>query len=205
MNLEAALQPRHVMGGFAPAYQPDSTPERRNRRSIYALKIRGLRDPFMEVFNQPSPEKSCELRDASTVSPQVFSLFNGQGSYDRAVGMAKRLERETKTLGGAVERAFEIVYGRELSKTERADCVAHVKEMLEAHRTMDFEPQPYPTEVVREGFEEMTGELFSFSERLDAYENYVADAKLADVNPRTRAIADLCLVLFNSNEFAYVY
>ena len=103
MNLEAALQPRMVMGTFAAAWQPSPRPAQRHRRSVYALKIRGLRDPFQEVFNEPSPENSCEARDASTVTPQVFSLFNSQASYDRALALAARLRRETNSPTAAVE------------------------------------------------------------------------------------------------------
>ena len=34
---------------------------------------------------------------------------------------------------------------------------------------------------------------------------FVPDLQPADVDARTRALADVCLVLLNSNEFAYVY
>jgi hypothetical protein len=90
MNLEAALQPRQVMGTFASAWVPNPLPAQRHRRSLYALKIRGLPDPAMEVFNQPTPDFSCERRDASTVTPQVFSLFNGAASHNRALALAAR-------------------------------------------------------------------------------------------------------------------
>ena len=40
MNLEAALQPRQVMGTFASAWVPNPLPAQRHRRSLYALKIR---------------------------------------------------------------------------------------------------------------------------------------------------------------------
>ena len=53
--------------------------------------------------------------------------------------------------------------------------------------------------------EEMTGLNFYWVEDLDIYQDYVADTKPWDVDPQTRALADLCLVLFNSNEFIYVY
>ena len=36
MNLEAALQPRQVMGTFANAWTPNPKPEQRHRRSLYA-------------------------------------------------------------------------------------------------------------------------------------------------------------------------
>jgi hypothetical protein len=51
----------------------------------------------------------------------------------------------------------------------------------------------------------MTGEEFSYTERLDVYENYVADVAPSEVSTETRALADLCRVLFNANEFVYVY
>ena len=96
MNLEAALQPRMIMGTFAPSYVPDTKPAQRNRRSVYALKLRGQRDPFMTTFNQPGPDKSCELRDSSNVTPQVFTLFNSEESADRALAFAARVLKETK-------------------------------------------------------------------------------------------------------------
>jgi hypothetical protein len=34
-------------------------------------------DPQLEVFNAPTPDFSCEKRESSNVTPQVFSLFNG--------------------------------------------------------------------------------------------------------------------------------
>jgi len=205
INLEAALQPRHIMGGFAPAYQPSPTRKQRNRRTIYAVKIRGLRDPFMEVFNQPSPEKSCAKRDASTVTPQVFSLINALSSYDRAIAMALRLEKETTSVDRAVDRAFFLTYGRRPKPEESVESVAYIEKMRAYHMQVEFEPHAYPKHVIREGFEEMTGEPFTFSEKLDVYEDYEPDMKLADVGPETRALMDFCLVLFNSNEFAYVY
>ena len=49
-----------------------------------------------------------------------------------------------------------------------------------------------------------TGTEIRWEERLDVYEDYVPDLKPWDVDPETRALADLCLVLFNANEFVYV-
>jgi hypothetical protein len=57
----------------------------------------------------------------------------------------------------------------------------------------------------REAVEENTGERFSFNEKLHAYADYVPDLQGSDLTPHTRALADVCLSLFNANEFAYVY
>ncbi|MEW6304293.1 MAG: PSD1 and planctomycete cytochrome C domain-containing protein [Verrucomicrobiota bacterium] len=205
INIEAALQPRQVMGTFAEAWQPSPKPEQRHRRSIYALKIRGQLDPFMEVFNSPTPDLSCEAREASTVTPQVFSLFNGQGSYDRALALAARLKKETSSRHAALERAFNLAYGRKPSAQEVKACLAHWDAMTARHKTLKFEQPQLPKEVVREAVEENTGEKFVFSERLAAYDDFIPDLKPADADAETRGLAEVCLVLFNSNEFAYVY
>ena len=62
-----------------------------------------------------------------------------------------------------------------------------------------------PTSITRSLVEELTGQPFEYEEILPVFENYVPDKKPADVNANTRAFADLCLLLFNSNEFMYVY
>jgi mono/diheme cytochrome c family protein len=212
MNLEAALQPRQVMGTFAEAWQPNPKPEQRHRRSIYALRIRGQLDPFMEVFNSPSPDLSCEAREASTVTPQVFSLFNGQTTLDRAVALAARLMKEAggkaesgKRRAEIITRAFQLAYGRAPKAEESKACLDHWAAMTKRHQSLKLEKPAPPLEVVREAVEENTGEKFTFRERLHAYEEFVPDLKLADVDAETRGLAEVCLVLFNVNEFAYVF
>jgi mono/diheme cytochrome c family protein len=205
MNLEAALQPRMVMGTFAAAWQPCPLPEQRHRRSIYALKIRGQRDPFMEVFNEPSPENSCEVRDASTGTPQVFSMFNSQFTYDRALVFAARLKRETNSREAAIDAAFQLAFGRSPSDAESQATLAHWTAMTARHEKLKFDKANYPREVIREAVEENTGEKFSFTEPLHVYNDFVPDLKPADADAATRGLAEVCLVLLNSNEFVYVY
>jgi len=205
MNLEAALQPRMIMGTFAPSWAPNPQAERRHRRTIYALKLRGHRDPFLEVFNQPGSDNSCERRDTSNVTPQVFTLFNSEESTDRALAFADRVLEESRGDEDAVRRAFQLAYGRTPAAEEMRWALDHWNRMRERHAGLDIEPREYPTEVTRSANEENTGEIFTFTERLFGYENYEHDLRYADVDDRTAALADLCLVLFNSNEFVYVY
>jgi len=205
MNLEAALQPRQVMGTFAAAWVPNPLPQQRHRRSIYALKIRGLPDPFLEVFNEPAPDFSCERREASTVTPQVFSLFNGQATHARALALANRAVKETKSDDAALQRCFHLAYGRAPDADELQTCLAHWRAMEALQKDMKHEAPKPPLEVRRDAVEENTGEKFSFSEKLHAYAEFVPDLQPADVPAHTRALADVCLALLNSNEFAYVY
>lgn len=207
MNMEAALQPRMIMGTFAPSYVPNPKPEQRNRRTIYTHKTRGHRDPFLEVFNQPGSDLSCERRDTSNVTPQVFTLFNSEESIDRALAFADRVLKERKGEGdeAAIRRAFALAYGREPEAEEMEVCLQHWREMEELQKKAKYEPRDYPTEIERSANEENTGEIFTFSEKLYVFEDYVHDLQPHEVDTRTRAFADLCLVLLNSNEFVYVY
>jgi len=205
MNKEAALQPRQVMGTFAEAWQPSPLPAQRHRRSIYALKIRGQLDPFMEVFNGPSPDLSCEARDASTVTPQVFALFNSEATLDRSLALATRAQRETQSREAAIARLFQLAYGRAPDSEELALCLDHWTAMTVKQRTLTFARPAHPREVLREAVEENTGEKFTFLEPLEVAADFVSDLKSVDASPETRALADVCLVLLNANEFAYVY
>jgi len=205
MNLEVAMQPRMVMGTFAEAWQPSPKPEQRHRRSIYALRLRGLRDPFLEVFNVPSDEDSCEAREASTITPQVFSMFNSEISFDRALAMAARLQRATDSPEAAVALAFELAYGRPATEWEVSACRDHWQAMTARHQQLDFPPPEYPREVVREAVEENTGERFTFVEPLEVYADFQPDRKPSDASPEWRGLAEVCLVLLNANEFVYVY
>jgi hypothetical protein len=204
INQEAALQPRQVMGTFASAWVPNPKPEQRHRRSLYALKLRGLTDPMLEVFNAPAPDFSCERREASTVTPQVFSLFNSQATQSRALALAHRVLMESPQDDKAIEWLFALVLSRAPNADEKRDCLAHWRDTIPLVQTAPGPSRP-PLEVRRDAVEENTGEKFSFNEKLHAYAEFVPDLQPADVDPRTRALADVCLVLLNSNEFAYVY
>jgi hypothetical protein len=202
---EVALQPRQVMGTFAAAWVPNPLPHQRHRRSLYTLKLRGLRDPFREVFNEPSPDFSCERREDSIVTPQVFSLLNGQAIHDRALALARRVIDETDSDEQAVHRLFQRVYGRSPAGEEHALCLQHWRAMEPIQQQVEQELAPRPSEVRREAIEENTGETFEFVQPLYSHEDFVPDLQPGDVDARTRALADVCLALLNSNEFVYVY
>lgn len=206
INLEVAMQPRHIMGSVAPAYQPSPTPSQRNRRTIYAERIRTLRDPMLEVFNQPSLDLSCEARDASTITPQAFTLLNSQNSFDRSLAMAHRLSQSHNSIEDQIRSGFKIAFGRSASDQELKQCLVHYRQMLIIHQDSLPALSKPPTYVIREMVEEMTGLAFFWVEDLDVYAgDYQADLKPWDVSPEVRALADICLVLFNANEFVYVY
>ena len=208
INEEVAMQPRHIMGSVGPAYQADPTPAQRNRRTLYAERIRTLANPMLEIFNKPGPDVSCERRDSATIAPQAFTLMNSPIHHARALAFAARLEKERPgNLDRQIVRAFQLVFQRQPTKAETKACHTHIAKMLAHHKaTAPVKVEP-PKYVIRQMVEEMTGLDFWWVEDLDIYssDDFVSDLKPWDVNPPTRALAELCLVLFNSNEFVYVY
>lgn len=206
INQEIALQPRHTMGSIAMAYQPSPTQAARNRRTIYAEKIRNLPDPFLRVFNQAPSEVSCERRNSSTVAPQAFTLLNSKQLRDRAIAFALRLEKEgVKTIEQRIQLAAQLCWNRPMDAKELTQSIDYLQTMEEYHQANPAQAVSYPTSVKRKMFEEMTGEPFEYVEELDVFRNYQPDTKDADVSPSTRALADLAMVLFNTNEFLYVF
>ncbi|MEM7697766.1 MAG: PSD1 and planctomycete cytochrome C domain-containing protein [Verrucomicrobiota bacterium] len=205
INMEVALQPRMIQFSLAPTYQPNALPEQRNRRSVYAYRVRGLANPFLETFNQPNPNDSCEARDSAAVSPQAFTLLNSDLMTNRSIAFAQRLESEASDLPEQIDRAFELALGRLPDTIERQKLGDYVTEMASYHEGISPEPREFPTEITQSLVEEFSGAPFDYTEILPVYENYTPDPSPADVSPQTRALADLCLILFNTNEFIYVY
>jgi len=198
------LQPRHIMGSVAPAYQPSPRRDDRHRRTLYAFHCRTLSDPLLEVLNKPGSEISCERRDETIVAPQSLALFNGATVHDRALALAKRLEERSADPGQRVDAAFLWTYGRRATDDERQKCLEHVARMTEYHRRHPPQRVELVRSVRREMVEELTGETFAWDEALDQMLQFQPELKPWDVGPETRAWAELALVLFNSNEFLCV-
>ena len=86
-------------------------------------------------------------------------------------------------------------------------CFEHLKIFTDQHKSNPQEEIEKPKYVIRRMVEEMTGLAFLWVEDLDVYAGgeYKPDLKPWDVGIETLAMGFLCLVLFNSNEFVYVY
>ncbi|MHC4996158.1 MAG: DUF1553 domain-containing protein, partial [Planctomycetota bacterium] len=205
INMEVALQPRMIQFSLAPSYQPSPTPKQRNRRTIYAYRTRGQADPFLEVFNKPNPNESCEVRNAASVSPQAFTLMNSDIMTDRSIAFALRVQKEAKAPAGQIRRAFQLALGRNPDKAESQRLLSFYRDMIEHHTTHLPEPVVYPTRLTQSLVEEFSGKPFDYNEILPILRDYTPDTKPEDVDPETRAMADICLLLFNANEFVYVY
>jgi hypothetical protein len=204
INQDVARQPQHRMGSLAPAYRPSALRRERHRRTIYTFQQRSQMDPLIEVFNGPGPDLSCERRDTSTVPTQAFALLNGRFVHDMALAMAARVEKEAGGTDARIGWAFRLAFGRDPEPAELKTSREYLARMTAWHKSTPPTPAAAPKPLVHTITSELTGESFRFVQQEDP-ELYEENLQARDVGPETRALADLALVLLNSNEFAYVY
>jgi hypothetical protein len=204
MNMEVALQPRMIQFSLAPAYQPSVSRDERNRRTIFAYHCRGLADPFLELFNQPNPNESCELRDDASVTPQALTLLNSEFMSDRAVALANELAKTSRDDVMAIKIAFLRILGREPVDAEIHQLVKFAGDTVRNRKRGIAAPSDYPTEITRSLVEEFSGLPFEYREILPKFKNYEADLKMADLSLEASGLADVCLLLMNTNEFLFV-
>ena len=107
----------------------------------------------------------------------------------------------SKTFGCRSRGSFNCLLG-EFRESEWDRLEDYVERMDQYHLEHKPEKTSYPTTVTRSLVEEATGLPFEY-EILPAFEEYQSDKKAYEVSSQDEALADLCLVLFNTNEFMY--
>src|SRR5262249_41891624 len=156
------------------------------------FRIRTLADPMLEVLNRPGSETSCERRDETTVTPQVFALFNSEFAANRSLAMAARLMKARESDPERIAVAFRTIYGREPTAGELKSSLAHLARMQAHHSAHSPQPTELPLHVKRSMVEELTGEMVYWDEDLSVLKDYQRDLMPWQVDAATRALADVC-------------
>ena len=136
-------------------------------------------------------EANATLCEVTTVTPQVFALFNSRFLREQTHAMAKRIEHEAGAERGAqVERAFQLTFQRSPSESERSKCIAFLNrdESQIAVKT-DTAAKVTSSDGGESGPQPSTNKSLAALDR--------------STSP-TGSLADLCLVLLNSNEFIFI-
>ena len=156
---------------------PDAS--QHTRRSVYLFNKRNLRLPMLEAFDQPDTLNSCAFRPVSTFAPQALILMNGPFVREQGKSLAVSLVKEC---GPDAAKQIERLYCRALGRSPKPEEMGLVGEFLDAQ-----------AESVRD--------------RLRARLPVGIDPQTlpagADVG-HVRALADLCVVIFNTHEFVYI-
>jgi hypothetical protein len=120
-----------------------STPEERNRRSVYIFIRRNSRYPMMEAFDMPDTHESCSRRDVTTTAPQALTMLNDRVALEWAQAFAAR----ALAAKDPVDRAFRLAYGRPPDGWEKdtAATFFHKQKSVIADRLAKDEKLALPT------------------------------------------------------------
>ena len=159
--------------------------EDHRRRSIYLFVRRNLRYPLFDVFDRPDTNASCPRREILTTAPQALFLLNSDFSFSAARQLAGTLLQSLDSQPDAsaeatTNRGIRQLYERTLSREPTSRELTAAADFLLSQSTLiresaaDKPAAPLPPQPDR------------FSS---------ADAA---------AWVDLCLAIFNLNEFIYL-
>ncbi len=152
-------------------------PRQYQRRSIYVFARRNLRYPIFELFDRPDGNASCPRRSQSTTAPQSLFLLNSRFSLQTARQFAGTGLSQTSDQSEFVQWVFQ----RTLARS------ATVAELQRAIQFMDQQRK------------------LAQKERRSANRLALPIPLPAGLNPyQATAYTDLCLAVFNLNEFIYV-
>jgi hypothetical protein len=106
-----------------------------NRRSVYRTWVRSGRSRFLDAFDCPDPSTKTPKRAATVTPLQALSLLNNSFVLRMSDRMADRLRREAgEEIEPQVQRAFQLVYGRDASPDEKAI----VQPFVQSHGLAEF-------------------------------------------------------------------
>ena len=119
---------------LATASRPDkawgnSSPEERNRRSVYVHLKRSLNEPMLKVFDQADTDSLCAVRFATTVPTQSLTMLNSKFANDSAEAFANRLRARSKNVREQVKEGLQLAFCREVSAKEIEHGLAMIKDL----------------------------------------------------------------------------
>ena len=153
---------------------PSAGPEEANRRAVYVLSRRDFMFPMFDKCDRPNPSLSCPRRDVTNVAPQMLWTLNNQISYTQAEQFAARLVRE---------------HGD--NRSAWVDAAWHLALGREPSSTEQQEAIGLLARLSRQSGE--NPEMYSTPQEL---------ARLGSA--RVDGLTQLCLAIFNLNEFVYI-
>jgi hypothetical protein len=186
--IHAAAGTLNLKMGGRPFVPPLSEAELTPWRAVYILSRRTFIFPMFDKFDTPDPAVSSPGREITTVAPQSLWLLNNPIVFRQAREFAARLVRENGEDPAAwVEQAWRIGLGRAPSGSEKKEALAMLASVSEkpqgrVHSSESEADSPGPEENPEEPPEALAG---------------IDRAQAA-------RLTELCLAIFNLNEFLFV-
>jgi hypothetical protein len=117
---------------------------------------------------------------------------------------ANRRALELAASAKGVERVFLLALGRLPTARESSLTIDFLRRREAYYQQHPAPPEPEPKPLVRSITSELTGTPVQVEEDQLPIA-YQGDLQPSQVSAHVRALADVALALFNSNEFVYVY
>ena len=156
-----------------------SPPTERRRRSVYMFTKRSRLLPLMTTFDFSDTTGPCGKRDVTTVPTQALALLNNHFVHEMSAHFAIRVEKEAGSDREArILRIWDLAFGRAPAREEVDAALEHLR-------------------TQKEHFEKRQAR--KLAERASSGED-----EAPRVQPEHLALASLCHVVLNANEFIYV-
>jgi hypothetical protein len=165
------------------------------RRGIYLFERRTFLVPTLDAFDPPDMMSSCPRRYETTVPTQALALLNSAVVQKQARAFARRVHAES---GGELDRipgkAWLLAFGRPITKSETARVMDFVRKREADSRNLAGPEKSQNTNEApaRDSVPVATSEAPSVPP-VPSLEPWLEEA-----------LTDLCLSLFNSNEFVFI-
>jgi len=151
------------------------------RRSVYLLVRRTFTYPMFSPFDPPELMTSCARRMQTIVPTQALTLLNSPLAREQSAAFARRVVGESGVAPEkAVARAWLLAYGRPITKRETERALEFLKARMLVLVRSSRGPSPLDPKARR------------------------AAKQPAVPSQEQSVLAELCLALFNANEFIFV-
>ena len=153
-------------------------PHEHFRRSVYLFNKRNVRLPVLEVFDQPDTLVTCPIRNSSTHAPQALTMLNGPLSQELCLAMAANIIEDAGIKQEDwIALLWQRVLGRKPTPNEQENALTFLKEQAE--------------KIGADVSNKIALRIPKTSKK----------QKIDSI--QSAAFSDLCLALFNTNEFVY--
>ena len=110
-----------------------SPADQQNRKSIYAIVKRSVRDPLLETFDYSNTTSPLTERPVTTVATQSLILLNSRFTAERAAALSGKITELTAETKGQTDQVYRAVLQREPTPSERAISVDSLERMKRAY------------------------------------------------------------------------
>ncbi len=165
-----------------------SSEEDGRRRTIYVFNRRSLALPIVEAFDGPNMVDSCPRRSTTTIAPQALALFNGDFSREESRHFAERVAKEAgDDPTRQIAQAYQIALVRKPTPAQQTLALDFLQKQTRLHLGDGQASKPAGVRPVANA----------------PNQTNAPDVKTLKAAQQT-ALADLCHVLLNTNEFLYM-